>query len=86
MFKLFTDHPQSVGESYIAHLGMAFSFGSRMFVVSLACLLHGIFPFLFVKTGSKLVASLHREMVTHRDRRDPRPADAQDQHDLLAAE
>ncbi|MGO1120090.1 DUF6356 family protein [Rhodovibrionaceae bacterium A322] len=78
MFKLFTDHPQSVGESYFEHMGMAFSFGSRMFVTSLACLLHGFFPFLFVKTGSNLINTLHGEMVTNRDRRLPQDRPQQD--------
>ena len=66
---LFTDHPASVGETYTEHMAMASSFGIRMLLGGLACLIHGIFPFLFVKTGSRFIANLHDRMVTNRDRR-----------------
>lgn len=66
---LFTDHPASVGESYLGHMGQAFSFGFSMLGAGFACLLHGIFPFLFVRTGSATIRRLHDRMVTHRDRR-----------------
>jgi len=69
--KLFTQHPETVGESYFAHMGQAFSFGIEMFLCSLACLLHGFFPFLFVNTGSKAIQRLHDRMVVNRDRRKP---------------
>lgn len=59
----FTRHPASVGESYFAHMGSAFGFGLRMLGAGLACLIHGILPFLFVKTGSTMVATLHRQMT-----------------------
>ncbi len=67
--RAFTEHPASVGESYLTHMGMAFGFGGKMVVSGLACLLHGIFPFLFVCTGRKCIEDLHHRMVTHRDRR-----------------
>jgi len=69
--KLFTQHPETVGESYFGHMGQAFSFGAEMLVCSFACLIHGLLPFLFVKTGSNAITRLHRRMVTHRDRRIP---------------
>jgi len=65
---LFTEHPQSVGESYLEHMDSAFSFGGRMVAAGVACLLHGIFPFLFVKTGSATIRHLHEAMITHRSR------------------
>jgi hypothetical protein len=68
VMKLFTEHPRSVDESYFEHMGMAFGFGSRLVVSGIACLLHGIFPFLFVKTGSRTVRELHGRMITCRDR------------------
>jgi len=64
--KLFTEHPASVGETYGEHLAMATGFGTRMILGGIACLLHGIFPFLFVKTGSQQIAALHTTMVTNR--------------------
>ena len=37
-----------------------------MFVGSLACFVHAVFPGLCVKTGSGVINDLHRRMVTHR--------------------
>lgn len=64
----FTEHPASVGESYLEHMGVAFSFGGRLLAAGLACLLHGIFPFLFTRTGSRTIIALHQEMVEKRVR------------------
>jgi hypothetical protein len=64
--RLFVDHPASVGESYTEHMGVAVSFGAAMFVGSLACFVHAVFPGLCVKTGSGVINDLHRRMVTHR--------------------
>ena len=63
---LFTEHPGSVGESYGQHLGQASRFGVRMILGGLACLVHGVLPFLFMRTGSTTIAELHHRMVTHR--------------------
>jgi hypothetical protein len=72
--QLFTEHPASVGESYTEHLAMASGFGFKMILGGLACLVHGLLPFLFVKTGSAAIRDLHGRMVTHRDRRTGRAA------------
>ena len=71
--KLFTEHPASVGETYGEHLVMASGFGLRMIGGGIACLIHGLLPFLFVETGSKKIAELHDTMVANR-RRKPLPA------------
>lgn len=63
---LFTEHPASVDETYAEHLAMASGFGVRMILGGFACLLHGIFPFLFVKTGSTQISTLHERMVENR--------------------
>lgn len=68
MQRLFNEHPASVGESYTEHMGTAWSFSARMLIAGLACFVHGIFPFLFVKTGSQAITELHDRMVTHRRR------------------
>jgi hypothetical protein len=52
-------------------MGMAFSFGARMFFASLACFVHGLLPFVFVKTGSTTIDGLHERMVTNRRRHAP---------------
>lgn len=65
---LFTTHPKTVNESYFGHLAMAMGFGARMIFGGLACLIHGLFPFLFASTGSQAIRDLHARMVTHRCR------------------
>ena len=68
--RLFTDHPESVGESYGEHLVTAAGFGSRLVLTGLACLVHALLPFLFVKTGSRQISALYDRMVANR-RRNP---------------
>ena len=69
----FTAHPQSVGETYTEHLGMATWFGLRMMFAGLACLIHGILPFMFVRTGSRAIIELNDRMVANRRRCPPQP-------------
>lgn len=70
---LFTDHPASVGETYVQHMGSASFFGSRMILAGLACMLHGLLPFLFTSTGRRTIEMLHERMVVNRHRQ-PVPA------------
>lgn len=67
----FTQHPSSVGESYGEHLVVATGFGARMLAGGLACLVHGLLPFLFTRTGSRIIADLHERAVVNRARRAP---------------
>ena len=70
MFRqLFTDHPRSVGETYFEHMGMASGFAATLFLAALACAVHALLPFLFEKTGSKMIDALHDSMVRNRRRR-----------------
>ena len=55
----FTRHPKEVGESYGEHLASAAGFGFKMIGGGIACLVHGILPFLFVNKGSETVRSLN---------------------------
>lgn len=64
--KLFTDHPAEVGESYSEHMAYASSVGGRMILAGLACMIHGILPFLFKTNGSTAVARLHNLMMEKR--------------------
>jgi hypothetical protein len=66
--RLFTEHPESVGETYGEHLARAFCFGGRMVVAGLACMLHALLPFLFVHTGSEAIDELHARMQATRRR------------------
>lgn len=69
--RLFTEHPDSVGETYFQHLLAAGGFGLRMVLGGLACLLHGLLPFLFERTGSNCVKDLHQRMVARQRRPQP---------------
>lgn len=60
--KLFTDHPHAIGETYAQHARTAFSFGWRMMVGGLACMVHAAVPGVFVKTASRTVVQLDAEM------------------------
>lgn len=62
----FTRHPASVGETYRQHLRHASGFGLAMLAGGLACLVHGIFPFLCKRTGSQTIARLHERMIVNR--------------------
>jgi hypothetical protein len=64
----FTEHPQSVGENYWEHMAASLSFAGTMLLGAGAALVHSVFPFLMVKTGSRIVTRLHERMVAHRAR------------------
>ena len=68
--QLFSEHPASVGESYLTHLLQASNFALRMVGAGLACLVHALLPFLFVNTGSECISRLHQEMMARRRARD----------------
>lgn len=66
--RLFLDHPRHVGESYVGHLHTASSFGIRMIAGGIGCMIHGLLPAAFVKTGSNTVRKLYGEMQPRSER------------------
>jgi len=64
--RAFTEHPASVGESYSRHCVCAFGFGARMVGAGLACMIHALLPFLFVRTGSRAITELNEKMIAKR--------------------
>jgi uncharacterized membrane protein len=66
LMRAFTEHPASVGESYGEHLGRALYFGLRMVFAGIACLVHGVLPFVFMRTGSRAITELNDRMVANR--------------------
>ena len=48
-----TKHLEEANESYFEHGAFALKFASLMLCGGLAAVVHGIFPFLFEKTGSR---------------------------------
>ena len=66
--KIFTRHPASVGENYLQHMGSALSFALSLLGACLVCLVHALLPFMFEKTGSRIIERLHARMVLNRHR------------------
>ena len=65
----FTEHPETVGETYGEHFVTAMGFGLALFKAAFCCIVHAILPFMFEKTGSACISELYERMVTNRDRR-----------------
>ena len=55
----FTSHPASVGETYGEHCVFAFGFGARMMLGGAAAMIHAVFPFLCVTSGSRTLDELN---------------------------
>ena len=63
MLDAFTRHPRSVDETYIEHMGVAWSFAFPMLAAGLACFVHGLLPWMFETTGSRCVKALYARMA-----------------------
>ena len=57
--RAFTDHPSSVGESYLQHMRFALWFAGQLAYATFAALCHAILPFTFQKTASRIIARLY---------------------------
>ncbi|MDE0036887.1 MAG: DUF6356 family protein [Gammaproteobacteria bacterium] len=75
-----TDHLDEVGESYWKHMLKAAGFAMAMLVGGVACLVHAVLPFLFVRTGSTRVRHLHEVMVENRPASGRRASDDSSGH------
>lgn len=58
IYDLFTEHPRSVGESYLCHMLISMKMSILSLVASVIFLIHSVFPFLFKKTGCDIVVEL----------------------------
>jgi len=76
IIKAFTDHPATVGESYLEHLRTALGFSLTMIRSAFCCGIHAFLPFLFVKTGSSAIDDLYRRMVRQRSKLPGTPVSA----------
>ena len=68
MHNPFTAHPHSVGETYLEHALFACRYGARMTLGGIAAVLHGIFPFLFQTTASRITRELNAALDASRAR------------------
>jgi hypothetical protein len=55
----FTAHLRDVGESYLEHGFFACRYGAKMTWGGIAAFIHGVFPFLFKTTGSRITRELN---------------------------
>ena len=60
--RLFTEHPDAVGESYVEHMHVALSFAGPLLKAGMAALVHAFLPFLCVTTASVTVKRLHARL------------------------
>ena len=73
--RLFTEHPDAVGESYVEHMKVALSFAGPLAAAAAAALVHAFLPFLFVSTASATIRRLYARMTN----RVPKPPIARGQ-------
>ncbi|UVF19933.1 DUF6356 family protein [Microvirga terrae] len=78
--RLFTEHPDSVGESYFEHMAVALSFAGPLLMAGLAALVHAVLPFLCLTTASRIVKRLHARMTS----RHPHPGSHDSRERMLA--
>jgi hypothetical protein len=72
--RLFTEHPEAVGESYTEHMRVALSFSGPLLMAGLAALVHAFLPFLCTTTASSTVKRLHARMMSRAAHPAPQPA------------
>jgi hypothetical protein len=60
--RLFLKHPRDVHQSYGEHFQGATRFGFHMVRAGVACMIHGLVPAFFTRTGSATVKRLYGEM------------------------
>ena len=58
----FTAHPRDVGETYLEHGLFACRYGVKMTWGGIAAFIHGVFPFFFQKTGSRITRELNETL------------------------
>ena len=64
----FTAHPREVGETYLEHGVFACRYGAKMTWGGIAAFIHGLVPFLFQATGSRITRELNETLEQSRAR------------------
>ena len=63
MIKDSQENLNELNETYHQHMRISFKIGFRMLVTGVFCLIHGLIPGLFKKTGSNQIAKMY-ELVS----------------------
>ena len=66
MSKLFTAHPQAVGENYFEHMAFALKFSGRLFRAAFAAFAHGFVPGVCETTASSAILEMNDEIRSRR--------------------
>ena len=66
LMNFFTEHPESVGETYFEHFFVAIRFSCKLFLSSIAALIHAFIPALFKKTASTQIKEMYGQMTTRK--------------------
>lgn len=64
----FTEHPRSVGETYLQHALQSMYIAATMALASWAAVLHALFPFLFQTTAGDVAIQLAMHVLRRRQR------------------
>ena len=64
--RLFTEHPRSLGMSWLSHGVGALKIGSELIGAGLACIVHAVVPGCFTQTAGKTVTRLHSHMASRK--------------------
>ena len=63
MIKNYQKNLNEINETYFKHMRIDFKIGFTILVTGIFCLIHGLIPSLFKKTGSNQIAKMY-EMVS----------------------
>jgi hypothetical protein len=59
MKNIFTEHPESVGETYFQHFNFAFGVGLKLIFWGFIAIIHGVLPFTFKTYVSQRITKLY---------------------------
>ncbi len=70
--RAFTQHPHDTGETYWQHLWFTITMAGRFLYATGVLMLHGLFPFLLVRAGSREIERIYGIMKSRipKSRRD----------------
>ena len=66
MKNMFTEHPNSVGESYFKHMLFPIKVGLKLILWGFAAIFHAIFPFVLKTYVSSNIKKLHDDIFVNR--------------------
>lgn len=64
--RYFTEHPESVGETYGEHFRVASGFAGSLAVAAVAAAVHAVVPSLCEKTASTRIMAMHAKITSGR--------------------